>query len=368
LPRGTWSAVALTFAAGVPLAVLISTLLGTVLRRPSQSATPDEAEGRLNLWALPAGYLMLLWLANLVAIKVVNSTALFIVATIGVVAGSLAFWLIREASIAESARATEGNSFHETAVVAPLAVLVLLGAFMTAYQLSQGFGTGMVMLGAWPAAGLALVMGRGHSTTAGLPTGDRPLMALPLMRWLFCGVVLVLFRLFSERFGASSRSLEMADNYAFFSVVVGIFLPALLTRILWRSGEAGEATSDKSGLQLARWVMVALIGFAALAIVLILWGIKIALPFFFGLGLCCVLGTSNLPTARTLSGTALLALGLALALVQWANRTLPLADLSRTERVRALAYISVALLLLIVMLDLGGRLLQRLHRRQAAAS
>lgn len=363
--RGTFSAVALTLAAGVPLAVLISVLLGNVLRRRSAKTDSKLQHPTLNNWGLPAGFLFFLWIANLVAIKVVNSTAVFVVAMIGVLAGALGAWLISDSVKSSPEQKTDSGA--EAAVVAPLAILVLLGAFMTAFQLLQGFGAGIVMLAAWPVAALALVLRTGDSNTAASGVAGSQQMALPLLRWLVFGVILVLFRLFSERYGSTARSLEMADNYAFFSVVAGVFLPVLLCRILWRTPGDGPLPSKDSGVMLARWVMVAIVGLAALAIMLVLWGTKIALPLFFGLGLCCVLGTTNLPTVRSLAGTALLALGLALALVQWANKTIPIADLSRTERMRALVYISIGLLVLIVMLDVGGRVLQRLHRRQPAA-
>jgi predicted membrane channel-forming protein YqfA (hemolysin III family) len=64
----------------------------------------------------------------------------------------------------------------------------------------------------------------------------------------------------------------------------------------------------------------------------------------------------------------MIALGIALALTQWTHRALPLAELSRMQRVRLLVYIACGLFALLLIADYGARLWQWMEARSRRAA
>jgi multisubunit Na+/H+ antiporter MnhB subunit len=59
--------------------------------------------------------------------------------------------------------------------------------------------------------------------------------------------------------------------------------------------------------------------------------------------------------------------GIALALTQWTHRILPLAEMSRADRIRVLTWVVVGLLVLLLAADYGSRLMDWIRRRQSGS-
>jgi predicted membrane channel-forming protein YqfA (hemolysin III family) len=369
LPHGTWDGVALGFAVAIPLLVLISAVVAPLFSRANR---PPGHEREVSLAAMRGAVartvivaLPLLWLANLLAMKVADETAVFNVVLCGLIVGGLVWWLQREAQPLD-------GSAGPPAVV-PLAVLVTLGGFMAAYQMLQGFGSGLFLLAAWSVPALAMSIGQPAESAVAASNPAVASSAAPLLRVLIFGAVLVLYRLFNERFKADLHGMALTDHYVLFAMLAGAILPAAVGRLLWRDDATTGPALSSRGLHLATLIIAVLLTLGALAAGLVLWGAKIALGLFFGLALACVSQVAmavraRAQTAATNEGIAMVALGIALALAQWTHRALPLAELSRTQRLRLLVYIACALFALLLIADYGSRLWHWLEARNHRAA
>jgi hypothetical protein len=298
LARGTWSALVVLFAAG---GGLIRLALG--LLRPSSGA------GRAASPAVAVGLLAVLGL--LAATRAANDIRLFSVLAAGLLLWPVVVWVNRSGSLGDTARATYP--------LPVLPMLLLAGGFMLSGQLLLGYGAAVWLLGVllsaaalWPS-----VRPTDPVRAAAFEAGE--------LRLLLFGAVLVLFRTAQGRWAEDLRAAaSLSDHYALFGLLVGVAAPAIASAAA--SGIGGRMSAGARPV--ARAVVAGLLTLALPAGVVVLFGPKCVLALLLGVALGALLGEGL--TA------SLLAVGVALAVVQLLGRALPLADLTRPERLQAL--------------------------------
>jgi hypothetical protein len=276
----------------------------------------------------------------LLALKIVSEPRITLVAAVGLAVGAMVWW----------SAVDEARSSTATASL-PLGALVVVAGIVVAFGLLQGFGIGMMLLTAWPASAMALTSEREPNPTTLVPAR--------CLQMLVFGCVLVLQRFFEQRYRADLRGVAITDYYALLGFLGGAMMPSLLSNLLPRS------ESSSPGAVAIRLIFVGVLCLAALTACMLLWGTKISFALFFGLALSMLI----LARAASLASqtAALLAMAFALALTEWTRHLLPLAELSHTERLRALSLVVVVLLILIVAGELATRFQSRGARRTATA-
>jgi hypothetical protein len=374
-PGAPWSSLALVYAAGIPFVLLLSALPNRLFVRMALKLpfarllavfsgrlfSDEEArEAAVRAWRLIFSLAVMLGLAKLLAVKAIPHDAIFYVAAEGMVAGLIAWWLLRDGMGFKSA--------SRNAWLFPLAVMVLLTGCMAGFQMLAGYGVALAATGMWLAAGLALA-----GTVSQEDTPDQEERAATLMtsahaltQVLHVGAVLALYRLSVTRFEADLRAASLSDFYALFGFLAGVALPALFSGLLLQADFASRGPLRI----LLRVVFTGLWVLVAPALIVALWGPKCVLTLLAGLALAGVAGrfseTSSVPRLPvTALITGLLGLGMALAIAQWTHLALPLASLTRAEKIRLLIWTLVILAGLVVGADYGGRMIGWWRRRRA---
>jgi hypothetical protein len=269
---------------------------------------------------------------------------------VGLLTGLVAWWGVRDAT-----GNAAGNGTNEGGGVPPLAALVVLSGFMVAYQILQGFGAGVLLLLAWLPLGLEL------ATSS--PTTSRPHdSATPLARLMLFGTALLLYRWFEMRFRTDLYGATLSDHYALFGFLCGATAPAFLAGLQGRPGAS-----------LLRLLPVAALALAVPGALLVLWGAKPALALLAGLALAVVLEigavrrqigetTAAITGIATGVNAALLAIASGLALTQWTHHVLPLAHLTRAQRIHFLSWGLALVLVTLLVSEYAVRLAQRTRR------
>jgi len=415
MAKGLWSATSVVLAAGVPFALLLGALPGQV--------AGDNALPRLGV-RLVASTALLAGLGALLALKVVGEVRLIPIVFAGLLLAPVVWWVLRDAAPApgEDSGGSPPAATHSLSVLgslpAVLALLAVAAGFMSAFQLLQGFGVGVLLLAMWLAAAVSLssagetaspsssagprrntLVGRGAMDAWNIERGMQADAATRgLIAALLLGVVLLVYRVFATRYADALRGVTLTDHYAFFGFLVGAALPGLLTGLLFRRGDdasgalapgasalpdlspdateedlllaplsvpSGAYSEDGVGrASLPRLLLVGALALAAPGVLVLLWGAKCALALLAGLALGSVAGLSGArsggfsapsSTARTVLLPGLLALAVALVLAQFTHLVLPLSDMTRVEKIRALAVVVGALAALLVASDFAGR-------------
>lgn len=362
-----WSAVAMAFAAGVPLALLVSALPSSFFARIALKLplagllarffTGDQIRDLMSRgWRLLLCAALLLGLGKLLSVKVIEQPSLFPLVALGLAVGLLAWWLASEGVQGFRRSGVQAPNTRMPEHLPPLAAMVVLSGFMVAFTMLAGFGVGILLLAAWPVVGLALI----HAME-GKSTGQRvnesmksmdSLTYLPtaLTRLLLFGVILLLYRLFTTRFATEIKGVGLTDHFALFGFLAGALLPTFLTELLLRA-PSGATLSPTVGV--LRLVLTGAITLTAPALLLLLWGPKCALALLAGLALSGALAPNT--RAPEHLNASLFALAVALALAQWTSHILPLASLTRAEKIRIVLWAIGALIVLIAAADYGGR-------------
>ncbi len=374
----SWSVLGMVFAAGVPLALLLSGVLNAGLTvvfgllpgmggvsRAGETLLPDALSRNtaLRLWRVVLASLVLLALGKLLSGRIVDAESqklaihVFQVMALGLFGGAAAWWIAASGRRLE--RETPGNSGAIAWQNNAVATLLLLAGILVAFQMLAGFGVGLLLIGAWLAISLSAVFAQEpEAGETDVLSSDTPAVAANLLRLGLMGVALLLYRVFSSRFESELRGVGLTDQYAAFGLILGATLPALLTGFLLRPFV--ETTAP--GARIARLCVVALLVLAVPALVLILWGTKCALALMLGLALAITLLPSatvvtakeTLPPALRLL-PALFALGVCLALAQWTHHILPLTELTRADKETLILKLMAILAVLILVADYSGR-------------
>ena len=368
--RGTFPAVVVTLAASVILALLIAAFAAEI----APNSFLSQSVATLFCLVMPLG------VAALLAMRILSEMNVVWVVATGALLGVTLWWLALDQNA--------GRGFSA-------AIVVALCGFMFSYQLLQGLGVGLMLLGAWPFSILAL--------TSRAPQIERLPTARAVTLSLSFATVLLLSRLFEARFGADLRGAGFEDQYALFGFIAGAALPLLSCAVLWPNSsqsenvrsdgnlerevgegsislpnrlDAGASLPRDAGAPLLRDVGASLprdadvslprvlgavaLALALLAVALMLWGAKIAPAFFAGLALSAagiIIGARrSLPDV-----SALFALALALSLSQWTHHFAPLSELSRMQRLHLVVWVLGVTLVLLLVADYGARLVSALR-------
>jgi len=236
---------------------------------------------------------------------------------------------------------------------AALGVLVTLGAGIAAFYALAGYGIGIMLIAASLPAGLFLALGIPRGATGRAP-GDR------LVQLLLFGAVLVVYRVFVQRFQDDLGAAALTDHLAMFSMIVGAVLPSILGGILGHPEDArrpqarrpSDAQSDPTAETSIRLVLTFAGATAFGAALLGLWGPRAGLGFLNGL----LIGAA-LPGGGSRGG--LLALAAALPLIQWSHTLLALSAQTRAEKARVVMWLVGIAIAVVAGADLWGRLTRR---------
>ena len=379
----SWSVLGMVFAAGVPLALLLSGILNagltmvfgqmpgmSGLARTGETILPDalSRQTALRLWRLALASVVLLALGKLLAARVVDTENhklalhIFQVMALGLFGGAAAWWVAASGRRLE--RETPGNAGAIAWQNNAVAALLLLAGIMVAFQMLAGFGVGLLLIGAWLTISLSVVFAQepeaGENDT---PSAEPSAVAANLLRLGLMGVALLLYRVFTSRFESELRGVSLTDQYAAFGLLLGAVLPALLTGFLLRPFTESTAPAPR----IARLVVVGALVLAVPALVLILWGTKCALALMIGLALAVTLlpSASTTTTAAAASKEALspalrllpalFALGVCLALAQWTHHIQPLTELTRADKETLMIKLVAILAVVILIADYSGR-------------
>ncbi|MDR7417848.1 MAG: hypothetical protein QN178_02945 [Armatimonadota bacterium] len=347
-----WVLSALLLATGVAVLTLLAGIASPGRTRDrTRAAAPGIAILQV---ALPA--LLLLGLAHVVAASLVGQTRLTLAAASGLMMILLAWWVASEpdAGAAGTRRATVTPVYPGAGPTAEHVMALLLGlaGVVVAFYLLTGYGIGAMLIAAWLPAGTIVA----HRDDAGRAR---------LAQILVFGVILLLYRLFTQRFQDDLSGATLVDHFALFSIVAGIALPLLLSGVLGRSG---PGISDPGGTVrvapsvaggISRLAIVILLAVAVSTAMLVLWGPQAAIGLLTGLALASVL----YPGVLSHGWMALLT---ALPVVQWTHDALRLALLTRDDRLRLLLILAAVVAVLILAADLVPRIAVRLRRRGRA--
>ena len=399
LARGTYSSVAVALATAIAFSLLTGVLLGELAlgsrslqleTSPNQVAAPERLAGARLTNAVTTLLCLLvpLGLGYWLAMRVLDDLQAFYAVGVGV-----GLSLLSQIGMGER---KEGGSLAVPA--AP--VLVALCAFLFAFGLMQGFGVGLMLLGAWPASLLALpsassVLPASAQTTTSAQVENAPgeesgprlvRMTMPSTQtenalsngeqarcdWAqaitllgtFLAILLV-SRLFATRFRVELRGAGFSDQFALFGFVAGAVLPAFLSSLALGSGTQTRVRSGVLiGTSAARLALLGALFLVLPGAMVAVWGIKIVPAFFAGMALSQC-GFSPSGSARSTT-SALLSLALAGVLTQWTPRFLPLALAPRAERMHFLLWGIGGAILLVLVVDYGARLISYLLNRTGA--
>lgn len=323
----TWSSVMAIMAAAVPFVLLLCALPADFMARnvpfpqlmPRQVNKANPSRG----WQVVLAAVLLLILAQALAIKVADKPELLFCVASGAIAGFIA-WRI-------SADAEENT-------LPFLAPLVLLAAFVVSYRLMQGFGGGLMMLAAW------LPSLADNEEPEGVRRQSSELTSY-FASLLSFGAVAMLYRFAATRFGSELNTLELDEYFSFFALMLGAALPPFLARL---QVNKVEQSAVEAGLR------ALLCGALLLALPLIgvmLWGAQTALLLTAGAALGLLLVSNhNMRVAP-----AFFALGGALALAQWTKHALPLYEITRADKAKYLGALTISLAVLLLVVDLISR-------------
>lgn len=339
--RGTHSAIAVTLAASVALSLLFSIALPVVARARTVSLARS-----MRVISILACVIAPLGIGFLAATRVLDDLKVFECVGVGSVTGLLGWALL--------AGAPRGADEARTANF--VAVLLALCGWMFAYGLEQGFGAGLMLLAAWPVSLLVLPANEQSESEAESIRFDIAQTLSLLGTFL---AVLLVSRVFATRFRADLRGANLSDQFALFGFVAGAIVPALLASIALGGTKAREVASAS----VPRVMGSGALGLLLLSAMIALWGVKVGPAFFAGLALGLVFS----PRA-TAPLCALFSLSLCLVTAEWTGRFLPLAEVSRAQRTHFLLWGLGAAAVLVLVFDLGARLLARVGSRGAVVA
>ena len=276
----TWAVFAVTIAASVLLAAwhfdatqlriwwALPILLGTTITVASYVGVELASVGRLRENPGPSHVAAALIAAALVAglsavysWKLFNEWQLLEVVAVGLGIGAIVGWIV-----AALARVENEASGMEAGAAC---VLLIVAFAAVAFKLWAGLGIAIGLLAAWTIAIPGLGGGRRG-------TGARPRDAII---WPFYLVlVIVLYRLFIEKYGAGLHKSDLNIHYTFLSALLGAMLPFVLAASLSRLRQAGVGTAAIVGVGL-----IGLIAAASPLLVSVLWEARAAMGLSFGL-------------------------------------------------------------------------------------
>jgi len=246
-----WTIAAVGLAAGVPTGILFS---GALAGSNEPSARSLIQLGRA---ALPAA--VVAGLGYLVFARVLPEPRLLSAAAIGVAASCLQWWLLAEGEgrATQDAQAAWRSSIPGHSV---LAVLPIFGALIVGFYLLAGYGTGLVLLAAWLPAGILLAAEAANRSggESRAPEVERVPVGRHVAQLLLFGVILLLYRVFIQRFEDELAGALLTDHFAIFSIMLGALIPVLLADLLRRTDRDARPPAGRQIVRLTLAVAAAL--------------------------------------------------------------------------------------------------------------
>lgn len=380
-----WMSAGVVLAAGIPFTVYLCSLTAPVFARIGLKTplprlftwltqrlilTEDGRAAAARVWRAVAASAVLLVLAKLLSTRVLSQPHLFTSAAAGVVAGWICWWLVAEG---RASRATDDSAASH---LVPLAVLLLLGVAIVAYNQLAGFGVAAAVLGTWLSFAMAqafIVETRHESSAVANGGGGASAGLQGLLHVLLFGVGFLLYRVVTTRFADDLRGVGLADHYGIAGFLAGAVTPVLLAALMPATHNPSAARPART---LLRLVVAGLLTLAIPAVALILWKSKAALALVAGLSLATVSplwaarNSSREPAGFSVTALyqALFALGLMLALSQWTHQALGFASLTRDAKIGLVTWIVGGLIAAMVVLDIGSRIASRRSGDDSASS
>ena len=361
-----WSVIAVAWASAMPILILIFSLpmrraagipgASLLVRFTNPFLTSDEAKNTgVKFGRTLLSLIILLGVSYIFQKKTEGNPPILILASIGAGIGLL-IW---------SLTASRNESRMTQRMNASVAALALAAGSMAAYQIEAGFGLAVCILTAWMAGSLTTVLLERGETEEQLQRN------LILQLTLLFGTLFALFRLTNFRF-SDDLSYHLTDHYAYFGIIVGAVTPMLLAGFTLPA----EGEDLKSDPPLSRLFVALLITLFIPALVIALFGSKSVLALLIGLALSLIIEIFTHPVGGELEGsglrqrvtTALFALAIGIAVTQWTDFAMPLADYTRSEKARVAGYILGAIIALSLIADYGGRLAARIAERRTGDS
>jgi len=341
----TWSLAPILLAVGVPLCLALAGALVSPKRGPVSSARTRRG-GATNIIAGFSATLALGGLAALIGLNVLGQPRFPIAVAVGLAMSLMLWWLCAE---------TAGQSSREAASGLPsgphvLGVVAALGGIIASFYVLIGYGVGLALLAAWLPAALALVHARredGARPGDGAPPEDgadyRTVVRISLL--LMLGVVILLYRVFVQRFDADLTGASLTDHFAIFTFVAGLFVPGLLAQLL---------TASSPGARHPELRLAAVFGLMALvpATALALWGSRAAIGLLAGFAASTVLYPAAPAAAAVAVATSLL-------LAQWGHHAIVAASLTRDDRVKVVIALAALTAIVLVVSDVWTRWMRR---------
>lgn len=367
----SWSGPALLITALVPLILLVNALPVWMYARLSQKIPlwpfivrsvarlfpyEDQQQAAGGALRLTTGALLFIVFVKLVTWKVIAQSPVFQISTLGVLIMVVAWWMMASPAVKKFPQ--QNNLFHQNPTI--FGTLLVLSGLMVAYQLLAGLGIALFCVAAWLVVGLAWVTEQDNANNSGpdylmqgLTTGSR-LIAATLFATL-----MGLYRLYLSRYGDELHGISITDQYAFFSLMVGLSVPLLMSGIAMPSLKLTSLSS------LLRVSAVGIFCLLIPGVMLVLWGAKCSLALLMGLAFSTLLTGFSRPASgsteeqnRLQSASllpTLMALAMGLALTQWTGHVLPFTDVTRDAKIGLLKWIAGIVILLVIILQASNR-------------
>jgi hypothetical protein len=206
-------------------------------------------------------------------------------------------------------------------------VVLLAVAFAVAtFKLWSGLGIALGLLAAWPVA--LFLAGSGERTRA-------------LRGFLILGLVILLFRLFLERYHSDIGAADLRIHYTFIGALLGAIIPFTFISTLSRMRSLAEPGTRVE----AQIAFIGLIAALSPILLYLVWDIKVVLGFVFGLtaaiAFLLMVGLSRDESILARCSVALLVIGSQLAAITFTG---PLTQLELTRGVRILVLAVIVLI------------------------
>ena len=331
----TWSVMAITIAAGIWLSVAhfdsieqrlwwpLAILIGSTVLVASYVATELSSLGGLQqrLRGLIPPLVLIAVILGLTAIysaRIVHDWALFGVVAVGMAIAMLASWL--GAKLAASENGADGLD-------AASGVVLLAVAFAVAtFKIWSGLGIALGLLAAWPIA--LFLAGSGERTRA-------------LRGFLSLGLVVLLFRLFLERYRSDIGTADLRIHYTFIGALLGAIIPFTFVSTLSRMRSLAEPGARAE----ARIAFIGLMAALSPILLYLVWDIKVVLGLVFGLtaavAFLLMVRLSRDESILAKCSIALLAIGSQLAAITFMG---PLTQFELTRCARISVLIAIVLI------------------------
>lgn len=360
-----WTSAALTFAASAPVALLFGSAAASLTQREAKHEVAIAWQAFLC-----AGFLAAV--SAVLAPRVFGPGPLIGLMAMGLGLGFVLWWVVTDMTGAVADRFPAAGLNARLGM--PVAVLLVLGAFMAAFSLFAGYGVGVMLLAAWlvfataarPAAAAAEA---GPSPDS--PQADQSAVALRLASLFALATILLLFRLITTRFEGDLSGVVLTDHFALVGFLVGAALPTLLSGVLEPAAAAGA-------WYVVRFVVSLAVAAAVPGVMLAVWGSKVALALVAGLALSTVAfylggGPATFTASLDVGRRAVVvpagwfapwyALIVTAAVTAWMHPIAQIATRSRADRARLLSWALAVLIAAVVFCGVSGRIATRRGRR-----